>query len=84
MQDITCFQRLSNGSIDPDSEVTRVIDLQETLEKQNSDITTARQKLQVRLPGIMELTPKWVERYVHVICTYIFRTNWAWEFMFKK
>ena len=54
MQDIICFQRLSNGSIDPDSEVTRVIDLQETLEKQNLDITTARQKLQVRLAGIME------------------------------
>ena len=47
-----------------------MIDLQETLEKQNSDITTARQKLQVRLPGIMELTPEWVERYVHVICNF--------------
>ena len=60
MQDVICFQRLSNGSIDPDSEVTRVIDLQETLEKQNSDITTARQKLQVRLPAAIELATEWV------------------------
>ena len=60
MQDVICFQRLSNGSIDPDSEVTRVIDLQETLEKQNSDITTARQKLQVRFPGAIELATEWV------------------------
>lgn len=42
-----CFlylQRLSNGSIDPDSEVQRVIELQETIEKQNSDVTNFRSK----------------------------------------
>lgn len=39
-----CFQRLSNGSIDPDSEVNRVIELQETVEKQNSELTATRTK----------------------------------------
>lgn len=36
------FQRLSNGSIDPDSEINRVIELQETIEKQNNELTVAR------------------------------------------
>ena len=39
------FQRLSNGSIDPDSEVNRVIELQETVEKQNSELTNTRTKM---------------------------------------
>ncbi|XP_064602426.1 liprin-alpha-1-like isoform X5 [Liolophura sinensis] len=38
-------KRLSNGSIDPDSDVNRVIELQETIEKQNSELTTARSRL---------------------------------------
>ncbi|XP_048781404.2 liprin-alpha-1-like isoform X3 [Ostrea edulis] len=47
-------QRLSNGSIDPDSEVNRVIELQDTVEKQNSELTSARTK-------ILELTNKITE-----------------------
>lgn len=39
------FQRLSNGSIDPDSDVNRVIELQETVEKQNSELTNMRTKM---------------------------------------
>jgi len=39
------FQRLSNGSIDPDSDVNRVIELQETVEKQNSELTNTRTKM---------------------------------------
>lgn len=38
-------KRLSNGSIDPDSEVNRVIELQETVEKQNSELTNTRTKM---------------------------------------
>ncbi|KAK6191456.1 hypothetical protein SNE40_003142 [Patella caerulea] len=38
-------KRLSNGSIDPDSDVNRVIELQETVEKQNSELTSARTKM---------------------------------------
>ncbi|XP_067655318.1 liprin-alpha-1-like isoform X2 [Haliotis asinina] len=48
------FQRLSNGSIDPDSEINRVIELQETVEKQNSELTSARTKM-------LELTNKCTE-----------------------
>ena len=40
-----CFQRLSNGSIDPDSDINRVIELQETVEKQNSELTNTRTKM---------------------------------------
>ena len=40
-----CHQRLSNGSIDPDSEIQRVMQLQETVEKQNSELTLARSKV---------------------------------------
>ncbi|XP_064635130.1 liprin-alpha-1-like isoform X5 [Lineus longissimus] len=38
-------KRLSNGSIDPDSEVNRVIELQETIEKQNNEITSTRKQI---------------------------------------
>ncbi|XP_021358464.1 liprin-alpha-1-like isoform X6 [Mizuhopecten yessoensis] len=38
-------KRLSNGSIDPDSDVNRVIELQDTVEKQNSELTSARTKM---------------------------------------
>uniref|UniRef100_K1R1P0 Liprin-alpha-1 n=1 Tax=Magallana gigas TaxID=29159 RepID=K1R1P0_MAGGI len=47
-------QRLSNGTIDPDSEVNRVIELQDTVEKQNSELTSARTRL-------LELTNKITE-----------------------
>ena len=40
------FQRLSNGSIDPDSDVNRMIEYQETFEKQNAELQNARSKLQ--------------------------------------
>ncbi|XP_063398288.1 liprin-alpha-1-like isoform X10 [Mytilus trossulus] len=47
-------KRLSNGSIDPDSEVNRIIELQDTVEKQNSELTATRTKL-------LELTNKCTE-----------------------
>ncbi|KAL5006308.1 hypothetical protein ScPMuIL_015114 [Solemya velum] len=47
-------KRLSNGSIDPDYEVNRVIELQETVEKQNSELTSTRTR-------ILELTNKYTE-----------------------
>ena len=52
-----CFvlQRLSNGSIDPDSEVQRVIELQETIEKQNTELTAARTKIAELTSRIKEL-----------------------------
>ena len=49
------LQRLSNGSIDPDSEVNRVIELQETLEKQNNELTAARTKIAELTSRIKEL-----------------------------
>lgn len=49
------FQRLSNGSIDPDSDVNRVIELQETIEKQNAEATAARNKIQEMSNKINEL-----------------------------
>ncbi|KAK7479389.1 hypothetical protein BaRGS_00029381 [Batillaria attramentaria] len=47
-------KRLSNGSIDPDSDITRVIDLQETVEKQNTELTSSRTR-------VLELTNKCTE-----------------------
>ncbi|KAK7098725.1 hypothetical protein V1264_002964 [Littorina saxatilis] len=47
-------KRLSNGSIDPDSDVTRVMDLQETVEKQNSELTSSRTR-------VLELTNRCTE-----------------------
>lgn len=47
-------KRLSNGSIDPDSDINRVIELQETVEKQNSELTSTR-------TNILELTNKCTE-----------------------
>ncbi|CAG5131518.1 unnamed protein product, partial [Candidula unifasciata] len=38
-------KRLSNGSIEPDSDMGRVMDLQETVEKQNTEMTAARTRL---------------------------------------
>ncbi|CAG5123923.1 unnamed protein product, partial [Candidula unifasciata] len=38
-------KRLSNGSIEPDSDIGRVMDLQETVEKQNTELTSARTRL---------------------------------------
>ena len=38
-------QRLSNGSIDPDSDVNRALELQDTVEKQNAELTAARVKV---------------------------------------
>ncbi len=49
------LQRLSNGSIDPDSDVNRVIDLQDTVDKQNSEITNTRTKIQELTSKIIEL-----------------------------
>ena len=49
------MQRLSNGSIDPDSDVNRVIELQETLEKQNTELTAARNKIAELTSRIKEL-----------------------------
>ncbi|XP_066276025.1 liprin-alpha-1-like isoform X17 [Branchiostoma lanceolatum] len=38
-------KRLSNGSIDPDDHVSRVVELQDTLEKQNADLKAARERV---------------------------------------
>ncbi|XP_078670699.1 liprin-alpha-1-like isoform X20 [Branchiostoma floridae x Branchiostoma belcheri] len=38
-------KRLSNGSIDPDDHVSRVVELQDTLEKQNADLKAARDRV---------------------------------------
>ena len=38
-------QRLSNGSIDPDDDVNRVIELQDTLEKQNKELGLTKDKM---------------------------------------
>eukprot|EP00058_Branchiostoma_floridae_P004724 XP_002590212.1 hypothetical protein BRAFLDRAFT_128281 [Branchiostoma floridae] len=38
-------ERLSNGSIDPDDHVSRVVELQDTLEKQNADLKAARDRV---------------------------------------
>ena len=48
------FQRLSNGSIEPDSDVTRVLELQETVEKQNTELTSSRTR-------VLELTNRCTE-----------------------
>ena len=55
------LQRLSNGSIDPDSDVNRVIELQDTVEKQNTEMTSARTK-------IVELTNKCTELDENFTC----------------
>ena len=39
------LQRLSNGSIDPDDDVNRVIELQDTLEKQNKELGLTKDKM---------------------------------------
>ena len=49
------MQRLSNGSIDPDSEVNRVIELQETIEKQNNELTAVRSKINELSNKVSEL-----------------------------
>ncbi|XP_033752745.1 liprin-alpha-1-like isoform X9 [Pecten maximus] len=54
-------KRLSNGSIDPDSDVNRVIELQDTVEKQNSELTSARTKM-------LEMTNKMTELEENYTC----------------
>ena len=39
------WQRLSNGSIDPDDDVSRVIELSDTLEKQNKELGLTKDKM---------------------------------------
>jgi chromosome segregation ATPase len=48
-------QRLSNGSVDPDSDVHRVVDLQETGDKQTTELSTAHSKVQELNVRIAEL-----------------------------
>lgn len=48
------LQRLSNGSIDPDSDITRVLELQDTVEKQNTELTSSRTR-------VLELTNRCTE-----------------------
>ncbi|KAK3102611.1 hypothetical protein FSP39_012641 [Pinctada imbricata] len=55
-------ERLSNGSIDPDSEVNRVIELQDTVEKQNSELTSARTRM-------LEMTNKLTELEENYTCS---------------
>ncbi|XP_070551504.1 liprin-alpha-1-like isoform X2 [Ptychodera flava] len=48
-------KRYSNGSIDPDDDVNRVIELQETLEKQNHDYNQAKERLEQLAARVVEL-----------------------------
>ena len=36
---------MSNGSIDPDDDVSRVIELQDTLEKQNNELSLSKERV---------------------------------------
>ncbi|XP_076450627.1 liprin-alpha-1-like isoform X6 [Babylonia areolata] len=47
-------KRLSNGSMEPDSDVTRVMELQDTVEKQNTELTSSRTR-------VLELTNRCTE-----------------------
>ncbi|XP_077994907.1 liprin-alpha-1-like [Glandiceps talaboti] len=48
-------KRYSNGSIDPDDDVNRVIELQETLEKQNNEFSQAKDRLDQLAARVVEL-----------------------------
>ncbi|XP_067863486.1 liprin-alpha-4 [Heptranchias perlo] len=51
----TTWKRLSNGSIDPNDEVSRVVELQELLEKQNFEVTQMKERLSTLSARVAEL-----------------------------
>ncbi|XP_071956152.1 liprin-alpha-1-like isoform X3 [Antedon mediterranea] len=55
---IRMSKRLSNGSIDPDDDVNRVIELQDTLEKQNHELRMSRDRVSEFSDRINELEDK--------------------------
>ncbi|XP_033112805.1 liprin-alpha-1-like isoform X4 [Anneissia japonica] len=55
---IRMSKRLSNGSIDPDDDVNRVIELQDTLEKQNHELRMSRDRVSDFSAQINELEDK--------------------------
>ena len=52
---IVCFQRLSNGDIDSDSDAHRVVELQATLERQSSELTSSRNRSSDLQANVKEL-----------------------------
>uniref|UniRef100_A0A8C3RCD6 PTPRF interacting protein alpha 4 n=1 Tax=Cyanoderma ruficeps TaxID=181631 RepID=A0A8C3RCD6_9PASS len=53
-----CFgalQRLSNGSVHPDDEAGRVVELQELLEKQNFEVVQAKERISALAASVAEL-----------------------------
>ncbi|RZF36297.1 hypothetical protein LSTR_LSTR006802 [Laodelphax striatellus] len=48
-------QRLSNGAIEPDSDVDRVIELQDTVQKQSSELTTWQRRVSELTGRVSEL-----------------------------
>ncbi|XP_078276784.1 liprin-alpha-4 isoform X8 [Rhinoraja longicauda] len=51
----TTWKRLSNGSIDPDDEISRVVEMQDTLEKQNFEVTQMKDRLSTISARVAEL-----------------------------
>ncbi|XP_069797730.1 liprin-alpha-4 isoform X2 [Narcine bancroftii] len=51
----TTWKRLSNGSIDPNDEVSRVVEMQDVLEKQNFEMTQMKDRLSALSPRVAEL-----------------------------
>uniref|UniRef100_UPI00398F7C8E liprin-alpha-4 n=1 Tax=Pristiophorus japonicus TaxID=55135 RepID=UPI00398F7C8E len=51
----TTWKRLSNGSIDPNDEISRVVEMQELLEKQNFEVTQMKERLSTLSARVAEL-----------------------------
>ncbi|XP_051890485.1 liprin-alpha-4 isoform X14 [Pristis pectinata] len=51
----TTWKRLSNGSIDPNDEVSRVVEMQDLLEKQNFEMTQMKDRLSALSARVAEL-----------------------------
>lgn len=49
------LQRLSNGSVHPDDEAGRVVELQELLEKQNFEVVQAKERISALAASVAEL-----------------------------
>ncbi|XP_061219106.1 liprin-alpha-4 isoform X3 [Neopsephotus bourkii] len=49
------WKRLSNGSVHPDDEAGRVVELQELLEKQNYEVVQAKERISVLAASVAEL-----------------------------
>ncbi|CAG2062743.1 unnamed protein product, partial [Timema podura] len=51
----TCRQRLSNGAIEPDSDMARVIELQNTIDKQTTELSTWQRRVSELTSRVSEL-----------------------------